>query len=157
VKPLLIGEAPSRTGDAFAMFPLSGRPAEVLCRAAGIPPQSEGTRYGRWTWALYERFTCVNLIKRYGQAYPWDASAARLRARALLAGRSYPVVVGLGRRVGKALEVTVGFGEWEERDGMLITTAPHPSGLSRAMNDPATRALLGGVLQDAQDRARELA
>lgn len=83
-RPILLGEAPSRVGDRFHMFPLSGRPAQVLCGLAGIPPQDGGTRYGRWTWALYEHFDCRNLIDRYADAEPWSVPVARDRARALL-------------------------------------------------------------------------
>jgi len=116
-RPVLLGEAPSRGGDRFHAFPLSGRPARVLCELAGIPPQAEGSQYGRWTWALYERFECANLFDRYADATPWSTPAARVRAAALLdelkpAGPgvllpSYnvplPVVVCLGRRVQAAL------------------------------------------------------
>jgi hypothetical protein len=42
--PLLVGEQPSRTGDRFHEFPLSGAVAQTLCQMAGIPPDSEGTR-----------------------------------------------------------------------------------------------------------------
>ena len=31
---------------------------------ADIPPVEGGSRYGQWTWALYEHFECVNLIER---------------------------------------------------------------------------------------------
>jgi hypothetical protein len=83
-RPILLGEAPSKGGDRYHSFPLSGRPARVLCELAGIPPQPGGSTYGRWTWALYERFNCCNIIDRYADAVPWSASRARDRARALL-------------------------------------------------------------------------
>lgn len=85
MKPVLLGEAPSKGGDRYHHFPLSGRPARVLCEAAGIPPQPEGSTYGRWTWALYEEFDCRNLIDRYAQASPWRVPYARERAAELLA------------------------------------------------------------------------
>lgn len=46
--PLLIGENPSKSGDRYHDFPLSGAVAERLCGLAGIPPDLPGTRYGRW-------------------------------------------------------------------------------------------------------------
>jgi hypothetical protein len=64
-KPLLIGEAPSKSGDRYWMFPLSGAVAQTLCEMAGISPQPGGSRYGRWTWALYDHFECENLIERW--------------------------------------------------------------------------------------------
>jgi len=83
-RPILLGEAPSRGGDRYHTFPLSGRPARVLCELAGIPPQPEGSTHGRWTWALYDRFECHNLFERYADATPWSAPTARERARLLL-------------------------------------------------------------------------
>ena len=41
----------------------------------GIPPETEGSRYGRWTWALYERFDCVNALARYPSG-GWNRSLA---------------------------------------------------------------------------------
>jgi hypothetical protein len=127
-QPILLGEAPSKGGDRFHEFPLSGRPAKVLCDLAGIPPQPEGTQYGKWTWALYERFDCRNLIARYADATPWRAATARDRATAILADlercpldsdwcdgaicvdrgvycpkKTPPVIVCLGRKVQAAV------------------------------------------------------
>lgn len=112
--PILLGEAPSRQGDRFHAFPLSGRPAKVLCQLAGIQPQTGGTQYGRWTWALYEHFDCSNVFERYADATPWSAPKARDRAREMLAelehahpfdGRAGlpPVIVCLGRKVQRAV------------------------------------------------------
>lgn len=130
--PLLLGEAPSKQGDRYHAFPLSGRPARVLCEAAGIPPQPEGSTYGKWTWSLYEHFDCRNLIERYADATPWRVPTARDHARAILAelrdrdpddaptpdALGYtptaedfpppvPVIVCLGRRVQKAMALAL--------------------------------------------------
>lgn len=83
-RPVLLGEAPSKHGDRYHHFPLSGRPARVLCELAGIPPQAEGSTYGRWTWALYDNFECRNLHDRYADATPWRVASARDRAAAIL-------------------------------------------------------------------------
>lgn len=123
--PILLGEAPSKQGDRFHHFPLSGRPARVLCEAAGIPPQPDGSTHGRWTWALYEHFECRNLIERYADATPWRVGPARNRAAYVLgdlkrerkvtvgvdpAARAEPVtcelpvvIICLGRRVQAAV------------------------------------------------------
>lgn len=116
-RPILLGEAPSKAGDRYHHFPLSGRPARVLCELAGIPPQAEGSTYGRWTWALYDHFECSNVFDRYAQATPWSVPAARERAVELLNElrlRSVdpegeplavpaPVLVCLGRKVQAAV------------------------------------------------------
>lgn len=161
--PVLIGEAPSKGGDRYHMFPLSGPPARVLCTAAGIPPQEEGSTYGRWTWALYERFECRNLIERYADAAPWSAPRARAAAVALADdlldhGR---VVVCLGRRVHAAMCSGLDLGpprdphEWVTvaPSGASFVAVPHPSGLNRVLNDPGEREALGATLR----RAAELA
>lgn len=161
--PLLIGEAPSKGGDRYHMFPLSGPPARVLCTLAGIPPQPEGSTYGRWTWALYEAFECRNLIERYRDADPWSVPRTRETAEALLPELPGRVVVMLGRRVQAAILGAHGvdgsdipsFHEWNtphlvvgEKPSFTVAI-PHPSGLNRALNDPAERARCGETLREA--------
>jgi uracil-DNA glycosylase len=159
--PVLVGEAPSRGGDRFHHFPLSGPPARVLCVLAGIPPQEDGSTYGRWTWALYDRFECRNLFARYRDATPWSAPAARGRAEALAEELAPRVVVCLGRRVQAALHGALGlavpavpFHEWrtgQPDEPTAWTTIPHPSGLNRALNDAAERERCGETLRKALD------
>jgi uracil-DNA glycosylase len=156
--PLLLGESPSRSGDAYYRFPLSGRVARTLCELAGIPPDEEGTTYGRWTWALYARFECRNLFQRHAQATPWSVPAARARAITLTAALCGDVVVCLGRRVHAAVygalgEAPPGFHVWEtipllgDEDALRVVAVPHPSGLNRLLNDPAERARVGETLR----------
>jgi hypothetical protein len=175
--PLLIGEAPSRGGDRYHMFPLSGPPARVLCTLAGIPPQDEGTTYGKWTWALYERFECENLFERYAEAEPWSVPRARERAALRKPDLTGRVVLLLGRRVQAAFGVEGDFHTWTTvvqaadlrsvapAPGMCATVEfsvaaiyrvaaiPHPSGLNRALNDPAERERCGATLRQAMELA----
>lgn len=161
-KPLLVGEAPSKGGDRYWMFPLSGPPAKVLCQAAGIRPVPGGSAYGRWTWALYEAFETVNLIERYRDAEPWSVPRARGRARELVEEHGPCVAVLLGRKVAAAWGAEENpIGEWTG-EGLLVgglpvpevVCLPHPSGLNRQLNDPEVRALMGRVLVEATERAR---
>lgn len=156
LRPLLVGEAPSRGGDRYHSFPLSGPPARVLCQLAGVPPDPDGSTYGRWTWALYDRFECVNLIERYAQAEPWSVVRARQHAVALRGRLEGRVVVCLGRRVHQAVMDSFYLGE--EPFHQWVTFAPyttrlvgvpHPSGLNRALNDPAERERCGDTLRAA--------
>lgn len=153
--PVLVGEGPSRTGDRYHHFPLSGRPARVLCTLAGISPQDEGSTYGRWTWALYERFVCVNVFERYAQATPWSVQRARERAFEINASGevlSSRVVVCLGRRVAAAFGIDdIPFYHWApvESDGISFVSIPHPSGLNRVLNDLDQRVRAGEVLREA--------
>jgi hypothetical protein len=138
------------------MVPLSGPPARVLCELAGIPPQPDGSKYGRWTWALYERFECHNLIRRYADAEPWsrERAAARAEEFAMEYARSDAVVVLLGRRVAEAFQFLPPWGEWDVGEGGAWVALPHPSGLNRTMNSPEVRALVGRVLNEAMQRGR---
>lgn len=163
------------------MFPLSGRVAETLCKLAGIPPDPGGTRYGQWTWALYDHFECMNLIERWpgaqgrGSAFPIDVAMLRVgELSPRIAGR---VVVMLGVRLNSAFgrcylgenDMCSGFYSWRYASapgdpppslggGWLAPTQfvciPHPSGLNRMLNDPAERERCGVVLREAMERAR---
>jgi uracil-DNA glycosylase len=169
-RPLLLGEAPSERGDRYHMFPLSGPPARVLCEMAGIPPESEGSTYGRWTWALYDRFECRNVFDRYAQATPWSAPAARDRVHRFARDLDSRVVVCLGRRVQAAvcgylgIEVEpfyywrlVGSTRLEPDSWLHLVAIPHPSGKNRTLNDRAERARSGDALRAALDLAAQLA
>jgi uracil-DNA glycosylase len=177
-RPLLIGEAPSRTGDRFHAFPLSGAVAQTLCGLAGIPPQDEGSRYGRWTWALYERFECRNVFARYRSATPWDAARAAETLRQASRELDGRVVVCLGRRPQKALHDALDVGGsgppdyyvWERistrqgpdvtmpggwRHGVLVATVaiPHPSALNRRLHEVDERERSGSALRAALELA----
>lgn len=171
--PILLGEAPSRSGDQFWMFPLSGRVAESLCGMAGIPPMAGESRYGRWTWALYDHFECMNLIERYPGAQGSGASFPMSIARAALVERlpeiEGRVVVLLGARLARLLmptDTSETFYQWEVSypqsvgpDGELVYQArpttmvaiPHPSGLNRMYNATQERERAGEVLRQAMD------
>lgn len=173
--PVILGEAPSKSGDQFWMFPCSGRVAEALCGMADLPPMAGESRYGRWTWALYERFECLNLVERYpgpqgrGAALPMAAAREALVERLPeIEGR---VVVLLGARLAKLL-MPVGasetFYQWKVTtpqavapDGELVYQArptmmaviPHPSGLNRMYNAPLERERAGMILRQAAEYA----
>lgn len=166
MNPLLVGEMPSRSGDRYYMVPLSGAVAQTMCQMADIPPQSEGSRYGRWTWALYDCFDCVNALRRHQE---WDVSAAAERLRDETS--HYDVVVLLGRRPQEAYVAMtypadspvdgVGFYEWvvdtnSPSGRREVVVIPHPSSRNRTYNDPSSRTRAGEVLRLAMAKAREM-
>jgi uracil-DNA glycosylase len=170
MKPLLIGEMPSRSGDRYYAFPLSGAVAQTLCQMAGIPPQAEGTRYGKWTWALYDAFDCVNAIERH---LPWDSDAAaeHLRETFARASSEYEVVVLLGRRAqsgyvrmtfpAESAVSKLGYFEWavdlnSPTARRQVVVIPHPSSLNRAYNSQHARWRAGIELQAAITMAKQM-
>lgn len=158
-RPILLGEAPSKSGDRYNRFPISGRVSETLCRLASIEPEPDGSRYGRWYWALREVFSVGNVISRYAAAYPWSLPRAQAAWTRWLVGewggREPLVVVCLGRRVQRAvgLGAARGWGDWVFAGLLAAVAIPHPSGLNRVLNDPGVRLLVGETL----DQARRIA
>lgn len=152
-RPWIVGESPSRTGDRYWQFPLSGAPAKTLCRCAGFPPDGDPAEIGSWTWALYERFATINLFVRYAAAYPWRPADARLHAEGILdsivVAESTRAVL-LGRRVAAAFGVEHDYFEWTElRDDVRAVVVPHPSGRNRLLNESSVRMAIGVALREA--------
>lgn len=168
MKALLVGEMPSRSGDRYHMFPLSGMVAQTMCQMAGIPPQEEGSRYGRWTWALYENFGCVNAVERHGK---WESAVAAERLREVIEP-DREVVVLLGRRAQTAYmrmyepasSLIAKLPYWHWRLDMLsdtgrrqVVVVPHPSTRNRLYNDHSDpRLKTGQVLREAIEKAIQL-
>lgn len=166
--PILLGEAPSKSGDRYHMVPLSGAVAETLCKLAGIPPQAEGTRYGQWTWALYEHFECHNLIKRYpgplGRGAALPLYTARPLAVTFAEKNEGRVIVVLGARLKSLFTIVLDNYIWHDamvtigthgevhKTPCQIVAIPHPSGLNRMMNDQGHRDRSGQVLREAMTR-----
>lgn len=158
MKALLVGEAPSRSGDRERPHPLAGPPARTICGLAGIERADEGL--DGWTLALYDHFQCENVFDRYAAATPWSVPAARERAATLRVTLSAPVVVLLGRRVAAAMGCDAApLFEWFDfavpARGSVVPAVvlPHPSGLNRALNDRRTRDRAGATLRMALLRA----
>lgn len=156
LRPLLLGEAPSCSGDRYHAFPLSGAVGKRLCEFAQIPPEEEGSKYGVYYWALREHFDCLNAIERFGDAYPWRVEKARKRVREYLAeeGEEGPVVVvALGVNAFDAIAGTRGrgtpWGEWIQVGIMRVVMIPHPSGRNLLYNDQRMKNLAGRVLREA--------
>jgi hypothetical protein len=98
MKPLLIGDMPTRSTDRYWETPLSGRAAQAMCQMAGFPPESVEGRFEPWTEALYKRFDCINAIERYEK---WSLEKATHRLTSLI-GSEREVVVLIGSRVREA-------------------------------------------------------
>lgn len=159
MKPLIIGEAPSRAGNRYWQFPLSGLVGKRLCIWAGLSPDDGGSPYGRYYWPLRERFDLMNLIERWpgpqGRGAAFPAEQARVAFTQLdLRGR---VVVLLGRRISDAVGLQIDFYDWLGKDtcslGCDLVAIPHPSGLNRRYNDDEHVLNTERTLREALRRA----
>jgi hypothetical protein len=150
--PLLLGEAPSKQGDRYHAFPLSGAPAQRICRLMGWEP--DGAAY----WTLVEHFQTLNAIERHADAYPWSAQKARERWGAWLlenCGEGRLTVVCVGRKAAAAVGLSdgVSWGQWRAFMAYDATVLPHTSGRNRVWNEPGTAELWRRVLTEAIERA----
>ena len=167
MKPLLVGEMPSRTGDRYYMFPLSGVVAQTMCQMAGIAPQEGGSRYGQWTWALYDNFECVNAIRRHST---WDSDVAAARLREKITPE-HEVVVLLGRRPQTAYVkmyepassqiANLPYFTWRvdllsDSSRREVAVIPHPSTRNRMLNHSDPRLKMGQILREAIEKAKQL-
>jgi hypothetical protein len=129
-KPLIIGQAPSRTSDPCA--PLSGCSGRRLALLCGVPLPT-----------FLSGFERLNLLPIYpgrtGKGDLFPIELARERAAAMIAAGTIqrPRTVLLGAKVAevfglKRMEAL----RWYERDGVGLALCPHPSSISLFWNDP---------------------
>lgn len=153
-RPLMVGENPSRSGDRYWRFPLSGAPARVYCEAAGWAPDGPASEPGSWTWALYDRFRTANLFPRWRDVEKgWDVAVAWRHAMRLI--EQEPVggtIVAVGSRVAQAFARAVGQPVPERYEPRVmhdrhVWHLPHPSGRNRLLNEPEEVARLGAMLR----------
>ena len=163
VKPLILGEAPSKTGDSYWQFPLSGEVGRRLHEMAGLDIDVGASTYGQYYWPLKREFDLANVIERYpGPGRGAGADFPRRQAQAglllLTSEGELPegrVIVCLGRRVLKLLVPgELPFYKWVKLNGWVIAGIPHPSGLTRNYNDRREWELAGRTLRGAIQRAR---
>jgi len=143
VKPLLIGEAPSK--NEVTETPLEGRVGRRLAELAGL------------SYAAYlEHFDRVNLLHvrqdTKEKGFEFDLAAAREEAKRLRQSgvlRDRPVVL-LGHRVADAFGVRLTmkyFHGCPSGQGGMLWLMPHPSGLNRWYNDPDNVKEASGFLR----------
>jgi uracil-DNA glycosylase len=147
VKPLIVGLAPHRNAKVPAAFAGGGSSARRLAGLLGVDAEH-----------LLDVVDAVNLSPEPLQS----ASAARWSRLANdldLGGR---VVVACGRIVSTALGGPQRWGQWARLapigrtpGPILATVIPHPSGLNRLWNDPATVRLGERIMVAAVCAARE--
>lgn len=153
MRPLILGEAPSKSGDQYWQFPLSGAVGQRLCEWAGLEPMSGGTRFGRYYWPLNEAFELRNLLERYpgaqGRGAALPVALARPAWEELFPTLSGRVVVLLGSRL-RALRGGQTYYDWVSYPGgKQIVAIPHPSALNRMYDAVEHAEKASAVLREA--------
>ncbi len=129
MKPLIIGEAPSRTGDPKKV--IDGALGAKLAAFCGMNMQTFRAEFAR-----------ANVTDAWpgqaGKGSMFDAEpSARLRRR-LLKGR---LVIMLGKRVARAFDMDPDyFIEQRTISGAGVYVVPHPSGINRFYNSAENRS-----------------
>ena len=135
MKPLIIGQAPSKTGEGCE--PINGRSGKKLAACMGVSVEE-----------YLERFERVNVLDRFpgkqGKGDKFPLPEAREAAQGIrLEGR--PFVLLLGRGVASAFGLgNLPWLEWAEVEQARVAVVPHPSGINRWWNE-----------QENRERARE--
>lgn len=138
---LLIGQAPSRTGDPSKV--LAGRAGVWIADLMGISL----AEYLAWTdrMNLFDEWT-----GKGGKGDRWSLPEARDRASRmvpLLTGRR---VIFIGRNVAAAFgEPRIGWMTWIERFEARVAAIPHPSGIVLWWNDQRNRSAAAEFLRKA--------
>jgi uracil-DNA glycosylase len=128
MRPLIIGEAPARTGDPRR--PLMGRSGSRLAALCGLDLQDYARTFAR-----------ANVLERWpgklGKGDAFDLPTARLRAallrRRFVGGR---LVVLLGLRTARAFGLPAAYLTPARVACANVVVLPHPSGINRWWNDP---------------------
>lgn len=135
MKPLIIGEAPSK--NEHPPSPIAGRIGKRLARCADMPFER-----------FLEEFDRVNLLTVRQDAaekgFTFDLGAARLVAREMRwtvpqfspSWTEDRFVLLLGQRVASAFDVRMPYLEEFKLHGARTFILPHPSGVNRWWNDP---------------------
>lgn len=137
---LLIGQAPSRSGDPSR--PLEGRIGRMLAELAGISLDGY--------MKLTERTNLLGeWLGKAGKGDSWDALAARERASELEQVFPDREAILLGRNVARAF----GLGDlpwltWTEKFGGKLALVPHPSGIVMWWNSAANRSAASAFLKE---------
>lgn len=155
-RPLILGEAPSRSGDRYWMCPLSGAVGERLARWAGVEPDPDGSRYGRWYWPLVEVFELRNLLERYpgpaGRGAALPTGPARQAWVDLLPELTGRTVVLLAARIPAVAGLPTYFYAWQRPSWCArAVVLPHPSTLNRIYDDPDAHTRAATVLRAARE------
>lgn len=144
MKPLIIGEAPSK--NAITDRPIEGRIGKRLASAAGLS-------YERFL----DHFDRANLLSIrqdvVGTGFTFNILAAKVAA-SRLAEKFEPgqIVLLLGGRVSESFGLHSGYFEEHVVNEACVYILPHPSGINRWFNDPRNMAQMTTFMQSIVER-----
>ena len=152
MRPLVVGEAPSRTSDPAD--PITGRCGAKIAALAGLTVDE-----------FADRFERANLLDAYpgkldgSKGTLWDPISAKKRADEIVGERfgASRYVVLLGRRVATAFGV--GRVDYMEETaairGAAVVVLPHPSGINRWYNDARNVARASAFMKRIARRSKD--
>ena len=128
MKPLLVGQAPSRLSDPLEpLSGASGRRLALLC--------------GMGVGEFLDAFDRVNLLDRWpgrdGKGDHFPLAAARLAASRMARSLRGRRVVLVGARVASAFSLEAEPFRVADALGATVSVSPHPSGINHFWNDAA--------------------
>lgn len=140
MKPLLIGEAPSRTSDPKK--PFHGASGTYLAKLAGLSGVIQ-LSYEFRLRNILQRWPGIGNAGEKGSRFP-IAKAKRVARKIPLEG----IVILAGRRVAKAFGLDhAPYFTFFERGEAIVAVIPHPSGANRFWNDPENRVIAAKFLR----------
>ena len=149
---VIIGQAPGRQGGAYPV-PFTSPYGRTIARwlgQAGFPPDDLPRR--AHLTALTRCFPGSSATGKGDRApsrAEIDLCAAYLRTELALLRPAVVLTIGklaTDRFHGRSRPLGAAIGSGWERDGVRYLPLPHPSGVSRWLNDPANRALVDRAL-----------
>ena len=128
-KIVLIGQAPSRTGDPSR--PLASNKLAALC---GLTKKEYLRKFRRLN--IFDAWPGKN---GKGDAFP--LAQARIRAAQLVKNLMHERVVFVGIKTAEAFSFEFAPLKWQRFNNGAAAILPHPSGVNRWWNDPGNRKM----------------
>ena len=139
-KILLIGQAPSRTGDPNT--PLLGRLGNKITSICGLTESEYRRQFDR-------RNVLPKWPGRNGKGDAFPLNEARKRARRMLPDITSRRVIFIGKNSARAFGFKANFLTWQTFANNRAAILPHPSGINRWWNDPKNRRRAGRFMKSA--------
>jgi uracil-DNA glycosylase len=145
LKPLLVGEAPSKNEETPK--PLEGRIGRRLAKFADVPFEEY--------LELFDRINLLPLRQDTAEkGFQFDIEVAKQNAKKLRAEQpERRHVILLGKRVAEAFELPLRYFE-EMRDDHIYVIIPHPSGINRWYNEPRNLTEVQMFMRSLVEQAR---